>query len=126
MTGHHPWPPKKKIDDGTMGKTCRTCKQREAWYKLYQGKRTESNRQNELQRRYHLSNEQYQAMLTAQNNACACCHDEFTKTPHVDHDHETDEVRGLLCSDCNHGIGFLGDTLEGVLKAVAYFMEYKK
>ena len=95
-------------------------KQSEAYYRLYQGKRTERHRQNEVWRKYHLSNEQYQEMLDAQNNECACCHDPFTRTPHVDHDHSTDKVRGLLCGPCNHGIGLLGDTLEGLLKAVAY------
>ncbi len=39
---------------------------------------------------------------------------------HVDHDHNTGTVRGLLCSDCNLGLGKLGDTLEGLQKALDY------
>ena len=35
----------------------------------------------------------------------------------VDHDHETGRIRGVLCFQCNVGIGRLGDTLEGVMRA---------
>lgn len=39
---------------------------------------------------------------------------------HLDHCHETDKVRGVLCNNCNLGIGFLGDTHQGVGDAYAY------
>ena len=38
----------------------------------------------------------------------------------VDHDHETDEFRGWLCSPCNHGIGKIGDNIEGLERAILY------
>jgi len=38
----------------------------------------------------------------------------------VDHDHETDEFRGWLCSPCNHGIGKLGDNIEGLERSILY------
>lgn len=37
-----------------------------------------------------------------------------------DHDHETGVFRGWLCHNCNKAIGLLGDTVEGVKKAVRY------
>jgi hypothetical protein len=40
---------------------------------------------------------------------------------HLDHDHETGEFRGWLCSKCNTGIGLLGDTRSGLLAALKYF-----
>ena len=50
---------------------------------------------------------------------CECCGDS-TSTLHWDHDHETSKHRGWLCSNCNTGIGKLGDTLKGVQQAVDY------
>lgn len=44
----------------------------------------------------------------------------------VDHDHTTGRVRGVLCNWCNTAIGRLGDTLEGVLKAVRYLEKSKE
>lgn len=40
----------------------------------------------------------------------------------IDHDHETGEVRGLLCSACNTSIGLLGDDL-GRIEAAALYLE---
>ena len=58
--------------------------------------------------RYGLSEEQYQKLLTLQNHCCAMCWEPFTrlKYPVVDHDHKTDEVRGLLHQACNRALGF--------------------
>jgi CRISPR/Cas system-associated protein Cas10 (large subunit of type III CRISPR-Cas system) len=55
------------------------------------------------------------------NNQCQCCGaiDELV----VDHCHETQDFRGWICKSCNHGIGKLGDTPEGVLKALDYLMK---
>lgn len=54
----------------------------------------------------------------AQQGCCAICGRETDLC--ADHDHQTGAVRGLLCRSCNVGIGFLGDTLEGVQRAVSY------
>ena len=48
-------------------------------------------------------------MLEAQGHACAVCREPFTRTPQVDHDHETGRVRGLLCDYCNPMIGSARD-----------------
>lgn len=39
---------------------------------------------------------------------------------HIDHDHKTGRVRGFLCNRCNTGLGKLGDTEEGLLRALEY------
>lgn len=39
---------------------------------------------------------------------------------YLDHDHTTGRFRGWLCSTCNSGIGKLGDSIEGVRRALAY------
>jgi hypothetical protein len=64
-------------------------------------------------RKYGLTPERYDAMLTAQGGRCAICH---TDTPgprreyfYVDHDHWSGLVRGLLCHLCNVGLGSFRD-----------------
>jgi len=50
--------------------------------------------------KYGVSPEQVSEMLIKQHNKCAICGDVFTGTPHVDHDHTTQKIRGLLCYYC--------------------------
>lgn len=71
-------------------------------------------------RMYNLTAEEYADILQRQGNMCAICLDEFTATPHVDHDHSTGEVRGFLCSNCNRGIGLLRDDFYIVQSAADY------
>jgi len=60
-------------------------------------------------------------LLEIQNFKCAICGGESgARWYHLDHDHETNEPRGLLCSKCNKGIGLLGDCLEGIERALKY------
>lgn len=71
-------------------------------------------------RRHGLSSKQLEEMYAAQHGLCASCAYPFSylnapgprmwhSTPHIDHDHETGVVRGLLCAKCNAGIGFFFD-----------------
>ena len=53
-----------------------------------------------------------------ENTPCACCGK--VKKLHLDHDHSTDEFRGFICQSCNHGLGHLGDNIEGIRRALAY------
>lgn len=68
--------------------------------------------------KYALTEAEYQALRTKQEDACAIC-GEVTKLC-VDHCHDTGTVRGLLCGSCNLGIGMLRDDPERVRKALAY------
>ncbi len=75
--------------------------------------------------KYGITLEQYQEMMDAQGGLCAICRKsplekEGKKYLVVDHDHVTGRIRGLLCNDCNIGIGKLGDTTEGVAAALKY------
>lgn len=71
-------------------------------------------------RAYGLTREEYKALLDKQGNACGVCRVPFTSEPHVDHNHETGEVRGLLCFGCNTSIGKLGDDIRGILRVAVY------
>lgn len=49
------------------------------------------------------------------------CNKIFTnKNKHLDHDHKTGCARGYLCNGCNRGLGMLGDSIEGLTKAINY------
>lgn len=44
---------------------------------------------------------------------------------HLDHDHKTGKFRGWLCSTCNTGLGKLGDSIEGLERAIGYLTRAK-
>lgn len=69
---------------------------------------------------YGLEFEDYLQILLNQQNKCAICRKDFLKTPHVDHDHKTGKVRGLLCQECNHGVGNFEDSPARIRDAANY------
>jgi len=71
---------------------------------------------------YRLREADYQALLNTQDSKCAICHIEFTDSPCIDHDHETGKVRGLLCWNCNVGIGSLKDDPKILQSAIDYLV----
>lgn len=71
-----------------------------------------------IKSKYGLSREGYEAMVSAQEGMCALCGERPVK--HVDHCHETGRVRGLLCVQCNTGLGKFNDSPELLKKAVEY------
>lgn len=73
---------------------------------------------------YGLEWDQYQAMLQAQSGRCAICNVVMDGTPCIDHDHETNAVRGLLCKRCNFGIGWFDDTPGKILAAYFYLLAH--
>lgn len=74
--------------------------------------------------RYGLTLEAYDALMERQGGVCAACGDRPTKGKgrrlHVDHDHATGTVRGLLCQACNLAIGHTGDKVERLRGLIKY------
>lgn len=62
----------------------------------------------------------YDHMLETQDGRCKLCRREVDGPLVVDHNHETGEVRGLLCSTCNTGLGKFGDDPTQLRAALAY------
>lgn len=95
-------------------------------YREYHRKWVKKNPDRKLELRinskYNLSLHDYRTMLQNQKFACAICEIEFDNTQRacVDHCHDTGEVRGLLCKNCNSGIGLLGDNEQSLRKALKY------
>jgi hypothetical protein len=82
---------------------------------------------NNLFRKYKVTREIYEALLIAQDYKCKICGKIHEWTAYgklcVDHDHETGEVRGLLCTHCNRGLGAFKDDPELLNKAIQYVLE---
>jgi hypothetical protein len=109
----------------THNKTmCRSCIN--ARRKKWRDKNPGWHLYNYLPRTYGISVDDYNSLLVEQNGVCAICERQPTGNSkqearlHVDHNHETGEVRGLLCKDCNHGIGFFRDNPKLLGKAADY------
>jgi hypothetical protein len=75
-------------------------------------------------RKYGITVDEFNTLFEHQGGKCAVCgYSDMTQKkmfPHVDHDHETGKVRGLLCSNCNMAIGKMKDSPELLLKAAEY------
>lgn len=77
-------------------------------------------RSQRLLAEYGLTEAGFLQLVEMQKGKCAICEDPLAEIPYVDHDHETNEVRGLLCVRCNTGIGHLRDDVSILLAAVWY------
>lgn len=79
-------------------------------------------------RRYGITLEQYDEMMLKQNGVCAICQQHETMKNSkgivcnlsVDHDHITGRVRGLLCRNCNIGLGCFSDNINLMRTGIAY------
>lgn len=83
--------------------------------------RARKHRNWHLQKRFGLTLEQYGQLLSKQDARCAICGDAPEgRTLHVDHDHETGEVRGLLCMRCNNALGLFREDPDALTSALDY------
>ena len=99
-----------------------------SWYSRNKEYAKSRQRKYQLQK-YNLTEQAYKDLLTEQKESCALC---GTKQPTgkwkvfaVDHCHDTGNVRGLLCNECNRGMGLLKDSSELLRKAADYLDQHK-
>lgn len=69
------------------------------------------NRKANWKGKYGLTPKQFYILLEVQNYKCKICREDL-EVPCVDHCHDTGRVRGLLCRNCNLGIGYFKDNIE--------------
>ncbi len=92
------------------------------------GHNTNSRKYN-LKSNYNLSLEAYKTISILQNNKCAIClrdQSEFKKNFAVDHNHTTGEIRQLLCTRCNIGIGMFEENIYILSNAINYLNKHNK
>jgi len=87
-------------------------------------------RDHHLKKKYGITHEDYLAMLKNQNSKCAICgiEEKYCENQRfaVDHDHDTDEVRALLCKKCNQAIGLFQDSSLFCTSAANYLKGFGK
>ncbi len=92
-----------------------------AYRREYRKGRTAEAREGHLRRKFGLSQADYDELLAKQGGGCRICGKKPGKISlHVDHDHETGEIRGLLCVGCNSALGQFHDDTELLHRAVTY------
>jgi hypothetical protein len=83
-------------------------------------------------KRYGVNKELFFKMFNDQDRKCAICKKELkiadtekmrATTLCLDHNHSTNKVRGILCNNCNRGLGFLGDNKDIILSAYKYLLD---
>jgi Recombination endonuclease VII len=75
-------------------------------------------------RRMGMTVAEYHAAVETQQGWCAICLDR--EGDHIDHDHVTEEFRGLLCKQCNSLLGMANDSVWVLTQAIAYLVESRR
>lgn len=89
------------------------------WYNSWKGKEYRTDAQ--LKRLYGISLSDKRIMYLGQDYRCKLCKFPIHfKQTHVDHDHESGKIRGILCGRCNNGLGFFNDNPDKLREAAKY------
>ena len=81
----------------------------------------EQSKYYKAKERYGLTKEEYDELMKATN--CRICKCPFKdSTPHIDHNHETGKIRGVLCGSCNKGLGLFKDNPVILSSAIKYLL----
>lgn len=104
-----------------------------SYQKSYREKNRDDLSHKERERKFGITRQEYAELFHKQGGVCAICKSPETamrlgkvKALAVDHNHSTGAVRGLLCSDCNTGIGKLKEDRKILLEAIKYLDEYSE
>lgn len=100
-----------------------------AYYLKNKDKIREYNKEYCLKKTFGITLKEYNNLFTKQDGCCAICKEHqsnFTIALAVDHNHTTQEVRGLLCSKCNMSLGLLNENITLLQAAIDYLTEYKE
>ena len=111
--------------------------QRKQYEKEYMRKRESSSesyynlggRSKKLEKLYGITEIEYNSMFASQAGECSICLTHQSEHKHrfvVDHCHETNIVRGLLCKQCNIGLGMMKDNVDNLVRAIQYLSPERK
>jgi 5-methylcytosine-specific restriction endonuclease McrA len=116
--------PHRKIGYRSNCKVCERGRTRSRSSLEYIAKKKLIDKVGHLKKVYGLTPEKIQEILIKQDSKCKICGStEFgikRNVPHIDHDHATGKIRGLLCCHCNIGLGCFKDNVESLKSAIKY------
>jgi hypothetical protein len=112
------FPRNKNTKDGfhCYCKNCNNARTRESRERLHGG-----SRHYHLMHRYGIGADDFDRLVAEQGGVCAICGKPDPE--HVDHSHDTGEVRGILCFNCNGGLGQFRDSID-TLRSAATYLEF--
>ena len=110
-------------------RSCKSCLRDSQ--RRYRAERPDYHHGRNLRQRYGICPDEYQTLLANQNNTCPICEVEISETLEykgsrsavVDHNHDTGDVRGILCSMCNKMLGHARESTDILYKAIVYLSE---
>lgn len=102
----------------------RTKENRKRNYELNKEKNIEYSTWYNRKRKLGITKEEYTNLLKLQEEVCAICGKQDSKSLACDHNHTTGKIRGLLCSNCNRGLGYLQDSSILLTRAISYLEKH--
>jgi len=95
---------------------------------LESGRKSIANRKSHLKRKFGLTEAEYDELLADQGGGCAICGEPPADgvSLHVDHDHDTGAVRGLLCMRCNNALGLFREDAALLTEAAHYLLSGRR
>lgn len=93
---------------------------RRSWRESSKRYMTVEKRRNKTLAKYDMTTEDYNRMFDEQNGGCAICQKNISLV--VDHCHNTNRVRGLLCNHCNTALGMFEDDVDRLQQAMLYLL----
>ena len=105
-----------------LSNKCKIC--RSKYQRNYYLNHLDKIKNRDLKKNYGISIEERNQKQINQDNKCLICHKDFLllnkKDIHVDHDHSTGKIRGILCKKCNSMIGLANDNILILSNAINY------
>lgn len=118
---------------GNLRRQCRDCCNADTRARHAVPKNRQRHHDRMRKNTFGLSLEEYQGMLQSQGGVCAICGRPERRLARdrsgprnlsVDHSHQTNAIRGLLCGSCNYGLGAFEDSIDFMERAIVYLKQH--
>jgi len=100
------------------------CAEATAYYHLHRAEKAAYKKRRNITK-HGISEAAFHTMVEAQGGKCAICAQPPKRGRlHIDHNHQTGAVRGLLCSPCNTGLGLFAENPQNLNSAISYLQKF--